>query len=281
MFSGLQAMPPSDASIASQALHEETSYRFPSFSASDAVTLGLSLRKRFRATSRHSKGKGLVISIQTIAGHTLFACTVGDLGHLSGIGDVSMDSWTVLDSLVAVVKRTGHSSYYVEKGMSAMGKNPKQLGLPGQEGARVQGGAFPIWLENAPCCPIAVVACYSGSSQDDHNLVSTTVRDYLYKLKRNSVGGETAGPSVSMPIPSVPPRTESVCSCFLSTFILPLTRCHRNGCLNPVNSQVELHNPRRHMTDTVILKKKRNFRIRRRYVPPVEQVIQKCYFAIQ
>lgn len=47
--------------------------------------------------------------------------------------------------------------------------------------------AFPIWLEvrahdffsketdpfiakNGHCCPIAVVACYSGSSQDDHNV---------------------------------------------------------------------------------------------------------------
>ena len=86
MFSNLQGMPKSDADIAAQVLNEESAYRFPSFSASDAVTLGLSLRKRFRVSSRHAKGKGLVISIQTIAGHTLFACTVGDLGHLSGLG---------------------------------------------------------------------------------------------------------------------------------------------------------------------------------------------------
>ncbi|GAV99453.1 hypothetical protein LENED_000911 [Lentinula edodes] len=92
-----------------------------------------------------------------------------------------------------------------------MGKTPKQLGLPG-ELPRIQGGAFPIWLENAPCCPIAVAGCYSGSSQDDHNLVSTTVRDYLNKILRNSAGGDTAGPSMSnpsMPIPNIPPRTES------------------------------------------------------------------------
>ena len=25
-------------------------------------------------------------------------------------------------------------------------------------------------LQNAPCCPIAIVACYSGSSQDDHHV---------------------------------------------------------------------------------------------------------------
>ncbi|KAH9938499.1 uncharacterized protein B0H18DRAFT_17382 [Fomitopsis serialis] len=136
MFNGFHTpMPPSDAELASQALNEESIYRFRSFNANDAVTLGLSLRKRFRASSRHGKGKGLVISIQTIAGHTLFACTVGDLGGLSGIGDVSLDSWSCLEvsghvgfslgyrvllalheqGMVAVVRRTGHSSYYVEK----------------------------------------------------------------------------------------------------------------------------------------------------------------------
>ncbi len=39
MFSGLQNMPPSDAELATQALTEEGLCRFPSFSASDALTL--------------------------------------------------------------------------------------------------------------------------------------------------------------------------------------------------------------------------------------------------
>ncbi|KAF5322309.1 hypothetical protein D9619_001043 [Psilocybe cf. subviscida] len=172
MFNGLHNMSPSDADLATQALSEEGKYRFPSFNASDAVTLGLSLRKRFRASTRHAKGKGLVISIQTIAGHTLFACTVGDLGDASGIGDVSLDSFACLEGMINTVKRTGHSSFYVEKGMSAMGKTPGQLGIQADP-FRVNGGAFPIWLENAPCCPIAIVGCYSGSSQDDHNFAIT------------------------------------------------------------------------------------------------------------
>lgn len=109
--------------------------------SSDAVTLGLSLRKRFRGSSRHQKlGKGLLITIQTIVGHTLFSCTVGDLGASAGLGyqDVSLDSWQVLEGMVAVVRRTGHSSFYVEKGMGAMGKTPKQMGV-GSE-FRVHGG---------------------------------------------------------------------------------------------------------------------------------------------
>ncbi|KAJ7781569.1 hypothetical protein B0H16DRAFT_1267647, partial [Mycena metata] len=182
----------SDATTYSQTLMEEGSCRFPAFSSSDAVTLGLSIRKRFRSTSRHRQGKGLVISIQTIAGHPLFSCSVGDLGHLSGIGDISLDSWSAVEGMVNVVKRTGHSSYYVEKGMAAMGKTPKQMGLQGE--FRVNGGAFPIWLENAPCCPIAIVACYSGSSKDDHQLVAATVRDYLRRLSKNT--SSPTGPTV-------------------------------------------------------------------------------------
>ncbi|KAF8974683.1 hypothetical protein BDZ97DRAFT_1911842 [Flammula alnicola] len=139
-------MPPTDAELATQTLTEEGRYRFQSFSASDAVMLGLSLRKRFRASSRHVKGKGLVISIQSIAGHVLFACTVGDLGDANGIGDVSLDSWACLEGMINTVKRTGHSSFYVEKGMSAMGKTPIQMGIQG-DSFRVNGGAFPIWLE--------------------------------------------------------------------------------------------------------------------------------------
>jgi len=140
----------------------------------------------------------MVIAIQTIAGHTLFSCTVGDLGHPAGIGDVSLDSWACLEGMVNVVRRTGHSSYYVEKGMSAMGKTAKQMGLQGEY--RVNGGAFPIWLENAPCCPIAVAACYSGSSHDDHYLVSQTVKDYIIKMRKDDLAEHT-----SMPLPNVPP----------------------------------------------------------------------------
>lgn len=110
---------------------------------------GLSIRKRFRSTSRHLKGKGLVISIQTIAGHTLFSCTVGDLGHPSGVGDVSLDSWSCLEGMISVVTRTGHSSFYVEKGMSVMGKTPKQLGIEGN--FRINGGGgCPLFVSMPP-----------------------------------------------------------------------------------------------------------------------------------
>jgi len=201
ILTGFQSsMPTSDAEIAAQTLNEESLYRFPSFSANDAVTLGLSLRKRFRASRRHAKGKGLVISIQTVAGHTLFACTVGDLGGTSGVGDISLESWTCLEGMINVVKRTGHSSYYVEKGLAG---KMSQLNLQSEF---LHGGAFPIWLENALCCPIAIVGCYSGSSMDDHHLVVAGVRDYITKMFRNGPTPPPPGSSVptngpTMPIP--------------------------------------------------------------------------------
>ena len=40
--------------------------------------------------------------------------------------------------MISVVRRTGHSSYYVEKGMNAMGKTPKQLGI--QTDYKISGG---------------------------------------------------------------------------------------------------------------------------------------------
>ena len=100
-FNGNAPMPPSEAELATQALNEEALYRFPSFDAEAAVMLGLSIRKRFRSSSRHVKVRGMVISIQTIAGHTLFSCTVGNLGGVpDGGGDVSLDSWACLEVCV-------------------------------------------------------------------------------------------------------------------------------------------------------------------------------------
>ncbi|KAG9080242.1 hypothetical protein FRC06_006898, partial [Ceratobasidium sp. 370] len=124
------------------------------------------------------------ISIQTVAGHTLFACTVGEGS------DVSLDSWIRLNSIMNVVKRTGHSSYYVSMGMKAVGKTQEQLGLPSPE-FLMEGGAFPIWLQNSPITPMGVVAVYGGSSQEDHNLVTMGIRDFFNKMAK--AGGSIKG----------------------------------------------------------------------------------------
>lgn len=77
-------------------------------------------------------------------------------------------------------------------------------------------------LQNAPCCPIAVVACYSGSSTDDHHvccavavypesdvhdscqMVVTSVRDYLRKMAEAAdKPPPSARGSVSMSSPGI------------------------------------------------------------------------------
>jgi len=83
--------------------------------------------------------------------------------------------------------------------MSAAGKMPTQTGVRGE--FKVCGGAFPVWLENAPCCPIAVVACYSGSSPEDHHLVANALRDYIKKVEKDS---SVAPPQFSMPMVAPP-----------------------------------------------------------------------------
>lgn len=54
-------------------------------------------------------------------------------------GEVDVMSEFV-QGMIAVVRRTGHSSFYVEKGMGAMGKTPKQLGIQGEY--RINGGGM-------------------------------------------------------------------------------------------------------------------------------------------
>ncbi|KAI0761728.1 hypothetical protein BC629DRAFT_1545324 [Irpex lacteus] len=160
MFNGFHPpQPPTDAELATQTLSDESSHRFPSFSANDAVTLGLSLRKRFRASSRHAKGKDCGRA-------TLFACTVGDLGGIAGVGDVSLDSWACLEGDYRICG----------------------------------GGEFLYYETNAPCCPIAIVACYSGSSADDHHLVVNTVKDYIKKMMNNAPPPPPSQPE-TMPTP--------------------------------------------------------------------------------
>jgi uncharacterized protein (UPF0303 family) len=78
----------------------------------------------------------MVMSIQSIQGTTLFSCAVGE-GP-----DISADSWARLEAMMNVVKRTGHSSYYVEKGIAAISKTNEQLGLPYPEYRTDGGGEF-------------------------------------------------------------------------------------------------------------------------------------------
>jgi len=177
---------PSESELAQEALTEESLLRFPTFKMEDAVTLGMNLRKRFRASARHAKGKGCVISIQSMQGATMFACAVGEGS------DVSLDAWWVVEGMAKVVRRTGHSSFYIEKGSAAIGKPPESLGLPFPE-YRINGGAFPIWLQSSTVGPIGVIAIYSGSSVEDHHMIIATLKSYFNRMSERERSPSTVG----------------------------------------------------------------------------------------
>jgi len=62
------------------------------------------------------------------------------MGHPTGFGDaVSLDGWSTIEGMISVVRRLSHSSFYVEMGMSSMGKSPKQLGIE-DPNVRICGG---------------------------------------------------------------------------------------------------------------------------------------------
>ncbi|KAG8864983.1 hypothetical protein FRC20_010011 [Serendipita sp. 405] len=179
-----------DDGITGLLLAEENDLRFPRFTSEDAYTLGQHIRKRFKGSQRCSKGKGIAIAVKSVAGHILYACTVGECG------DVNLEYWTSIEGMIATVIKTGHSTYYVERNLTLHGRSPDQYGLVYPE-YRLNGGAFPIWLTNSTVAPIAVVSAYAESSQEDHQLVVKSIRDYLLKVHEEAMADQVGSPGLS------------------------------------------------------------------------------------
>ena len=83
---------------------------------------------------------------QTVQNTPLFACAIGSgaptisIQSGSSTGSIplpsanttgngpSLDSWARLEAIMKVASRTGHSSFYVEKGRQVLGKSANELG---------------------------------------------------------------------------------------------------------------------------------------------------------
>jgi hypothetical protein len=63
--------------------------------------------------------------------------------------------------------------------------------------------AFPLWLDNALSCPVAILVLHSGSSAEDHRMVCTAVRDTIRKMN-SPPSPETIRPEESGPVHHVP-----------------------------------------------------------------------------
>lgn len=132
-----------DAEIAAAALADETLYRLSTFTPEDAVAIGMSIRKRYMLSRRANSNKGLLISIRTIQGNTLFACSVG--GGQSILGE---DGWYTVEAMARVVRKTGHSTLYIEKGLKAMSRTLASLGIKNPPGypQKVEGGGKSLFF---------------------------------------------------------------------------------------------------------------------------------------
>ncbi|QRV98344.1 hypothetical protein RhiJN_26363 [Ceratobasidium sp. AG-Ba] len=166
----------SDAEIVT----EEATLRFPSFNSNDAFNIGSLIRAKFLA--RHLPyptqwaNKGIVISISTFTGHTLFACTVG------AESEVTPDNWIWVEGKRNVVRRFNHSSYYIGRKLAAAGKTQETAKLPFPEYA-THGGAFPVWLHNAPSSPVAVIVVSGLPQRDDHMIIVETLMEYIPRIQ--------------------------------------------------------------------------------------------------
>ncbi|KAG8690270.1 hypothetical protein FRC11_012768 [Ceratobasidium sp. 423] len=173
----------SDAEIVEEVFQQEATLRFPSFTSSDAFNIGNIIRAKFlakhlppsafKAESAISSiastassdedrppewaNRGIVISISTFTGHTLFACTVG------AESEVTPDNWVWVEGKRNITQESAN--------------------LPFPEYA-THGGAFPVWLLNAPSSPVAVIVVSGLPQRDDHMIIVETLKEYIPTLHR-------------------------------------------------------------------------------------------------
>ncbi|CAE6502061.1 unnamed protein product [Rhizoctonia solani] len=190
----------SDAEIVEEVLEQvrEATLRFPSFTSNDAFNIGSIIRAKFLAKHLPSSkaetissiastvssdgdrppewaNRGIVISVSTFTGHNLFGCIVGS------DSEVTPDNWIWVEGKRNVVKRFNHSSYYMGRKLAAAGKTQESVNLPFPEYA-THGGAFPVWLRNAPSSPIAVIVVSGLPQRDDHMIIVETLKEYIPTL---------------------------------------------------------------------------------------------------
>ncbi|CAE7224989.1 unnamed protein product [Rhizoctonia solani] len=195
-----QSVTMSDAEIVEEVFAQEATLRFPSFTSNDAYNIGGIIRAKFLKKHLPSSPfkedtissvastvssdedqppewahRGIVISISTFTGHTLFACTVGDETQ------VTPDNWVWVEGKRNIVRRFNHSSYYMGRKLAATGKTQESANLPFPEYA-THGGAFPVWLKNAPSSPVAVIVVSGLPQRDDHMIIVETLREYIPTL---------------------------------------------------------------------------------------------------
>ena len=148
--------------VLSELLEEEKQLQFERFNEDNAWELGAWL-------VAHARKNSMPVTIDIRCGdHQLF--------HASLPGtSVDNDRW--IERKVRLVRRFGHSSYYIGRLLLSKGKTiEEEFLLPEREYAP-HGGCFPIILKNTG--GIGTIAVSGLPQEEDHRLVVLALRNYL------------------------------------------------------------------------------------------------------
>ena len=159
-----------DATLLDRLLDQEKRLVFDRFDNDTALKLGTRILERARA-----EGKAIVVDISRGDQRLFYAALAG----------TSADNEFWVAGKIAVVKRFGHSSFYVGQKARLRGVDFAASSLVDNETFRAHGGAFPIIVANVGVVGTATV---SGLPQaDDHALVVAVIEDLLAET---GAGGE-------------------------------------------------------------------------------------------
>jgi len=143
-------------------LQQEDTLQFTRFSNETALEIGLALLK-----GAETKGKPVTIDITRYA---------QQLFHYAMDGtSADNDEW--IKRKINVVRRFGHSSYYLGIQLKNSGQTIEQKYLVSERDYAAHGGSFPLIIRNVGIVGTVTV---SGLPQaEDHELVVETLRAFL------------------------------------------------------------------------------------------------------
>ncbi len=154
-----------DARLLDELLEQEKRLVFDRFDNDTAIELGQKIIARARANKQ-----AVVVDISRGDQRLFYAALEG----------TSADNEYWVAGKVAVVKRFGHSSFYVGQKARIRGVDFAASSLVDKEQFRAHGGAFPIIVANVGMVGTATV---SGLPQaEDHALVVAVIGDFLAEI---------------------------------------------------------------------------------------------------
>ncbi len=146
---------------------QEEEIQFTSFTNDTALAVGMALLQEAR-----KRGKPVTIDI-TRSGQQLF--------HFAMAG-TSIDNGEWIKRKNNVVKRFGHSSYYMGISLQNAGQTIEEKYLISSSDYAAHGGAFPLIIRDVGI--VGTITVSGLPQQEDHELVVTTLKQFLANSRK-------------------------------------------------------------------------------------------------